>query len=70
MRHNWAKEVPDAKMIRDGKYPGLWLSAPATDYVALARSQGVEGEAWSPSRTWSRRCAAAWSVSPATTGPT
>ena len=32
-------------MIREGKYPGLWLSAPATDYVALARSQGVDGEA-------------------------
>jgi thiamine pyrophosphate-dependent acetolactate synthase large subunit-like protein len=23
----------------------LWLSAPAVDYVGLARSQGVEGEA-------------------------
>jgi thiamine pyrophosphate-dependent acetolactate synthase large subunit-like protein len=44
VRHNWAKDMPDAKMIRDGKYPGLWLSAPATDYVGLARSQGVEGE--------------------------
>ena len=29
VRHNWAKEMPDAKMIREGKYPGLWLSAPA-----------------------------------------
>ncbi len=45
VRHNWAKDMPDSKMIRDGKYPGLWLSAPAVDYVALARSQGVEGEA-------------------------
>ena len=45
VRHNWAREMPDAKMIREGKYPGLWLSAPATDYVALARSQGVDGEA-------------------------
>jgi thiamine pyrophosphate-dependent acetolactate synthase large subunit-like protein len=45
VRHNWAKEMPDTKMIRDGKYPGLWLSAPAVDYVALARSQGVDGEA-------------------------
>jgi benzoylformate decarboxylase len=44
VRHNWAKDMPDAKMIRDGKYPGLWLSAPAVDYVALARSQGVDGE--------------------------
>jgi benzoylformate decarboxylase len=44
VRHNWAKDMPDAKMIRDGKYPGLWLSAPAVDYVALARAQGVEGE--------------------------
>jgi benzoylformate decarboxylase len=45
VRHNWAKDMPDSKMIRDGKYPGLWLSAPAVDYVGLARSQGVEGEA-------------------------
>src|SRR6266508_2495472 len=44
VRHNWAKDMPDAKMIRDGKYPGLWLSAPAVDYVSLARSQGVDGE--------------------------
>ena len=45
VRHNWAREMPDSKMIREGKYPGLWLSAPATDYVGLARSQGVDGEA-------------------------
>ncbi|HEV2057417.1 MAG TPA: thiamine pyrophosphate-binding protein [Methylomirabilota bacterium] len=45
VRHNWAKDMPDAKMILDGKYPGLYLSAPATDYVGLARSQGVDGEA-------------------------
>ncbi len=45
VRTNWAREVPDSKMVRDGRYPGLYLGAPATDYVALARSQGVEGEA-------------------------
>ena len=45
VRTNWAREMPDSKMVRDGKYPGLWLSAPAVDYVGLARSQGVEGEA-------------------------
>src|SRR2546425_516663 len=44
VRHNWAREVPDSKMVRDGTYPGLYLSAPATDYVALARAQGVDGE--------------------------
>jgi benzoylformate decarboxylase len=44
VRHNWAREVPDSKMVREGKYPGLYLSAPATDYVALARAQGVDGE--------------------------
>jgi benzoylformate decarboxylase len=44
VRHNWAKDMPDAKMIRDGKYPGLWLSDPPVDYVSLARAQGVEGE--------------------------
>jgi benzoylformate decarboxylase len=44
VRHNWAKDMPDSKMIRDGKYPGLWLSDPAVDYVGLARAQGVEGE--------------------------
>jgi benzoylformate decarboxylase len=44
VRTNWAREVPDSKMVRDGKYPGLWLGAPATDYVGLARSQGVDGE--------------------------
>jgi benzoylformate decarboxylase len=44
VRHNWAREMPDSKMIREGKYPGLFLGAPATDYVGLARSQGVDGE--------------------------
>jgi benzoylformate decarboxylase len=50
VRHNWAKDMPDAKMIIDGKYPGLYLSAPATDYVGLARSQGVDGEAVTSSK--------------------
>jgi len=44
VRTNWAREMPDSKMVRDGKYPGLYLSAPAVDYVGLARSQGVDGE--------------------------
>ena len=44
VRTNWAREMPDSKMVRDGKYPGLYLGAPATDYVGLARSQGVDGE--------------------------
>jgi benzoylformate decarboxylase len=44
VRHNWAKDMPDAKMIRDGKYPGLWLGDPPVDYVALAHAQGVDGE--------------------------
>ena len=44
VRTNWAREVPDSKMVHTGKYPGLYLDAPATDYVALARAQGVEGE--------------------------
>jgi benzoylformate decarboxylase len=44
VRHNWAKDMPDAKMIREGKYPGLYLGAPMIDYVGLARSQGVDGE--------------------------
>src|SRR5207249_2967201 len=33
VRHNWHKDMPDAKMFREDKYPGLWLSAPAVDYV-------------------------------------
>jgi benzoylformate decarboxylase len=45
VRHNWAREVPDSKMVRDGKYPGLYLGDPPTDYVSLARAQGVDGEA-------------------------
>jgi benzoylformate decarboxylase len=45
VRHNWANQMPDSKMVRDGKYPGLTLGAPMVDYVALARAQGVEGEA-------------------------
>jgi benzoylformate decarboxylase len=45
VRHNWAKDMPDSKMVRDGKYPGLTLGTPMVDYVGLARSQGVEGEA-------------------------
>jgi benzoylformate decarboxylase len=44
VRTNWAREVPDSKMVHTGKYPGLYLDAPATDYAALARSQGVKGE--------------------------
>jgi benzoylformate decarboxylase len=45
VRHNWANQMPDSKMVRDGKYPGLFLGDPPTDYVALAKSQGVDGEA-------------------------
>ncbi|HET9922966.1 MAG TPA: thiamine pyrophosphate-binding protein [Methylomirabilota bacterium] len=41
---NWAREVPDSKMVHTGKYPGLFLDAPATDYAGLARAQGVERE--------------------------
>ena len=44
VRHNWANQMPDSKMVRDGKYPGLTLGAPMVDYVGLARAQGVEGE--------------------------
>jgi benzoylformate decarboxylase len=44
VRHNWANQMPDSKMVRDGKYPGLTLGSPMVDYVGLARSQGVEGE--------------------------
>jgi len=44
VRTNWAREVPDSKMVHTGKYPGLYLDAPATDYAGLARAQGVEGE--------------------------
>src|SRR5262249_24120764 len=44
VRTNWAREVPDSKMVHTGKYPGLYLNAPATDYALLARAQGVEGE--------------------------
>ncbi len=44
VRTNWAREMPDSKMVREGKYPGIFLGAPAIDYVSLARSQGVDGE--------------------------
>ena len=44
VRHNWAREVPDSKMVRDGRYPGIFLGDPVTDHVALARAQGVDGE--------------------------
>ena len=44
VRHNWANQMPDSKMVHTGKYPGLYLDAPATDYAGLARAQGVEGE--------------------------
>jgi len=44
LKHNWARQLPDSKMVREGKFPGTFLGAPATDYVALARAQGVDGE--------------------------
>jgi len=44
VRTNWAREMPDSKMMRGGKYPGIHLRGPAVDYVALAGSQGVDGE--------------------------
>jgi acetolactate synthase-1/2/3 large subunit len=44
VRTNWAREMPDSKMVREGKYPGIYLGGPAVDYAALARSQGVDGE--------------------------
>src|SRR5439155_3598380 len=27
VRHNWANQMPDSKMVRDGKYPGLTLGS-------------------------------------------
>jgi thiamine pyrophosphate-dependent acetolactate synthase large subunit-like protein len=45
VRHNWARQMPDSKMVRDGKYPGLMLGSPMVDYVGLARAQGIDGEA-------------------------
>ena len=45
VRHNWAKDMPDSKMVREHKYPGLMLGSPMVDYVGLARAQGVDGEA-------------------------
>lgn len=44
VRQNWAREAPNSLMVREGKYPGIYLSSPETDYAALARSQGVDGE--------------------------
>ena len=44
VRHNWANQMPDSKMVRDNKYPGLFLGDPAIDYAGLAKSQGVDGE--------------------------
>ncbi|OLC34125.1 MAG: hypothetical protein AUH81_12805 [Candidatus Rokubacteria bacterium 13_1_40CM_4_69_5] len=44
VRQNWAREAPDSKMVQEGKYPGIYLGGPPTDYVALARAQGVDGE--------------------------
>lgn len=44
LKHNWARQVPDSKMVREGKFPGTFLGAPMTDYVGLARAQGVDGE--------------------------
>jgi thiamine pyrophosphate-dependent acetolactate synthase large subunit-like protein len=44
VRTNWAREMPDSKMVREGKYPGIYLGGPPTDHVALARAQGVDGE--------------------------
>jgi benzoylformate decarboxylase len=44
VRHNWANQMPDSKMVREGRYPGLTLGSPMVDYVGLARAQGVEGE--------------------------
>ena len=44
VRQNWAREMPDTKMVREGKYPGIYLGGPPVDHVALARSQGVDGE--------------------------
>src|SRR5437016_195047 len=38
VRTNWAREMPDSKMVHTGKYPGLYLDAPATDYAGLART--------------------------------
>jgi benzoylformate decarboxylase len=44
VRHNWAHQMPDSKMVRDARYPGLFLGDPVTDHVGLARAQGVDGE--------------------------
>jgi len=36
VRTNWAREVPDSKMVPHRQVSGLYLDAPATDYAALA----------------------------------
>ena len=44
VRQNWAREAPESRMVKEGKFPGLFLGGPSIDYAALARSQGVSGE--------------------------
>ena len=44
VRQNWAREAPESRMTREGKYPGLFLGGPSIDYVELAHAQGVDGE--------------------------
>ncbi|GIX49225.1 MAG: benzoylformate decarboxylase [Candidatus Tectimicrobiota bacterium] len=44
VRHNWARQMPTSRMVREARYPGLYLGDPTVDFVALARAQGVEGE--------------------------
>src|SRR2546430_9749939 len=39
VRHNWAREVPDSKMVRDGTYPGLYLSARSEEHTSELQSQ-------------------------------
>jgi hypothetical protein len=38
------KEAHAGRMVREGKEPDIYLCGPAIDYVALMRSQGVDGE--------------------------
>src|SRR5207244_6691244 len=43
VRHNWANQMPDRKMVRDGKYPGLFQVYTALEYYGPGIFVGVDG---------------------------
>ena len=48
VRTNWAREAPDSKMVREGRYPGLHLGRPRPITWGWPARRASRASAWPP----------------------